>query len=102
MSKRAEENALKLFPDLDRDEFADEDEYIDALVRQHSDRALYIMAYRHAEKDLALSIDDLEQLHALIYAVKNNKQGVFTFTKLTDEQYEEVLRRFNKIKEQKE
>ena len=44
----------------------------------------------------ALTIDDVEKLHTFLYAVKNNKQGVFTFTRLSDEQYEEVLRRFNK------
>lgn len=52
-----------------------------------------------AEKELALTIKDLELLHTFLYAVKNNKQGVFTFTRLSDEQYEEVLRRFNERKE---
>lgn len=33
-------------------------------------------------------------------AIKNNKQGAFTFTRLSDEQYKEVLRRFNAIKEE--
>lgn len=44
--------------------------------------------------DLALSIDDIEKIHVFLYAVKNNKQGAFTFTRLSDEQYKEVLRRF--------
>ena len=48
-----------------------------------------------------LSIHDLELLHTFLYAVKNNKHGAFTFTRLSDEQYEEVLRRFNKAKEDK-
>ena len=47
------------------------------------------------KKDLALTIEDLELLHTFLYAVKNNKQGCFTFTRLNNEQYEEVLRRFN-------
>lgn len=41
-----------------------------------------------------LTIKDLELLHTFLYAVKNNKQGAFTFTRLSDEQYNEVLRRF--------
>ncbi len=55
--------------------------------------------YEQAEKDLALSIDDIEKIHTFLYAVKNNKHGVFTFTRLSDEQYKEVLRRFKAIKE---
>lgn len=51
------------------------------------------------EKMAGLSIHDLELLHTFLYAVKNNKHGAFTFTRLSDEQYEEVLRRFNKAKE---
>lgn len=53
-----------------------------------------------SEKDLALTIADIEKLHTFLYAVKNNKQGAFTFTRLSDEQYEEVIQRFNKTKEQ--
>lgn len=45
-----------------------------------------------------LSIHDLELLHTFLYAVKNNKQGAFTFTSLSDEQYQEVLRRFKNAK----
>ena len=45
-----------------------------------------------------LTIKDLELLHTFLYAVKNNKQGAFTFTRLSDEQYEEVLRRFREVK----
>lgn len=50
---------------------------------------------RRLEREDALTIADIEKLHTFIYAVKNNKQGAFTFTRLSDEQYEEVLRRFN-------
>ena len=50
--------------------------------------------YEQAEKDLALTIQDLELLHTFLYVVKNNKHGCFTFTRLSDEQYAEVLKRF--------
>ena len=42
-----------------------------------------------------LTKKDIELIHTFLYAVKHNKQGAFTFTRLSDEQYEEVLRRFN-------
>lgn len=57
-------------------------------------------ATKKIREDLALTIADIEKLHTFLYAVKNNKHGVFTFTRLTDDQYKEVLRRFNKTKEQ--
>ena len=60
----------------------------------------YQQGYEQAEKDLSLTIEDIELLHTFLYAVKNNKQGAFTFTRLSDEQYEEVLRRFKAIKEE--
>lgn len=49
-----------------------------------------------------LTIEDIERLHAFIYAIKNNKSGVFTFTRLTDEQYQEVLNRFAKYLKKQE
>ena len=65
------------------------------------DEAIYEQDYNQAIKDLTLTIDDIELLHTFLYAVKNNKQGAFTFTRLSDEQYEEVLRRFNQRKNER-
>ena len=101
MSKRAEELAKQLYPDPKLED------YDDILVyRADRDNAIMgrsnvICVYEQAEKDLALTIDDLELLHTFLYAVKNNKQGCFTFTRLSNEQYEEVLRRFNSQREKK-
>lgn len=62
-------------------------------------REVFIEGYLEAEKDLALSIDDIKKIHVFLYAVKNNKHGVvFTFTRLSDEQYKEVLQRFKNLK----
>ena len=58
----------------------------------------YEKGYHQAEKYLELTIEDIERIHTFLYAVKHNKQGVFTFTRLSDEQYQEVLNRFNKRK----
>ena len=61
-------------------------------------RAAYVEGYHQAEKDLALTIEDIEKIHTFLYAVKNNKQGVFTFTRLSDEKYQEVLKRYKNLK----
>lgn len=62
------------------------------------ERRIFQEGYEQAEKDLALTIQDLELLHTFLYAVKNNKHGAFTFTRLTDEQYAEVLKRYLEAK----
>ena len=87
MSK-AEERAWEAYP---------YDSGVKGLICENS-RQLFIQGYEQAEKDLALTIQDLELLHTFIYAVKNNKHGAFTFTRLSDEQYAEVLKRFKEAK----
>jgi len=86
---KAEEQASRLYP---------YENGVKGLICENS-RQLFIQGYEQAEKDLAMTIDDLELLHTFLYAVKNNKQGCFTFTRLSDEQYQEVLRRFNNAKQ---
>lgn len=100
MSKRAEEAALKAYP---KDicgyqcgqEIGDSPEPLDY---NEDRRKAHQKGYSQAEKDLALTIDDIERLHTFIYAVKNHKTGQFTFTRLSDEQYQEVLDRFNETR----
>ena len=93
MSK-AEERALEAYP-VAIGIYSDNCREYDT---NESDRLTYQEGYEQAEKDLALTIEDIELLHTFLYAVKNNKQGAFTFTRLSDEQYQEVLRRFNERK----
>ena len=62
----------------------------------------YEEGYHQAEEDLAMTIEDIETIHTFLYAVKNNKQGVFTFTRMSDEKYQEVLKRFKDFKERKD
>lgn len=64
-------------------------------------RIIDSLQQEQSEKDNELTIKDLELLHTFLYAVKNNKQGAFTFTRLSDEQYNEVLRRFKEVKNDK-
>jgi hypothetical protein len=65
-------------------------------------RFYYRQGYEEAEKDLELTIEDIERLHTFLYAIKHNKQGVFTFTRLSDEQYQKILKRYKDYKERKE
>ncbi len=99
---RAEEAALEKFPvDMTRIPYQDlieafgGKEYIDF---NSMPRGYFQLGYEQALKDLALSIDDIKKIHMFLYSVKNNKQGAFTFTCLSDEQYKEVLQRFINIK----
>lgn len=46
----------------------------------------------------SLTIEELERLDAILYAVRNNKTMAFTFQKMPDNKYKEVLKRFNKQK----
>lgn len=99
MSKRAEEAALKAYPIKD---YRKEPNYVHTcdtkmLVKVY--RKVFKLGYMQAEKDLALTVEDIERIHVFLYAVKNNKQGCFTFTRLKDEQYQEVLDKFNKAKD---
>ena len=87
MSTRAEEAAQKAYTD-------------NPYYGGRSAQRLFVEGYEKAEKDNKITIADLERLHAFLYAVAHNKQGVFTFTRLSDEQYQEVLRRYYKAKEE--
>ena len=92
---KAEQAALEKYPYQRAIHFPDGLQEFD---RNSVSRTLFQEGYEAAEKDLALTIEDLELLHTFLYAVKNNKSGCFTFTRLSDEQYQEVLRRFNERK----
>ena len=94
---RAEEAALKAYPPKRKEVSMSGCVY--TVVGGDFERRIYQQGYEQAEKDLSLTIEDIELLHTFLYAVKNNKQGMFTFTRLSDEQYKEVLRRFKKAKE---
>ena len=91
MSKRADETALSVFPHYTAENM---DEVIKA-------RKFIRQGYEQAEKDLALTVEDMERIHTFLYAIKNNKSGAFTFTRLSDEQYQEAIRRYNEWREKK-
>lgn len=99
---KAEQAALERFPvEMTRIPYQD---LIDAFGGKEfvdfnsMPRGYFQLGYEQALNELALSIDDIEKIHTFLYAVKNNKQGAFTFTRLSDEQYKEVLQRFINVK----
>jgi hypothetical protein len=105
MSNRAEKAALKAYPvnmtPLNYQDLIEQFGGKTEIDVNTYPRCLFQAGYEQAEKDLTLSIDDIEKIHTFLYSIKNNKQGAFTFTRLSDEQYKEVLRRFKAIKEEK-
>lgn len=96
MSKRSKEAAIESYPvkgEWVGNQYGEWDADINRFPRK-----IFQEGYEQAEKDLALTIEDIELLHTFLYAIKNNKHGCFTFTRLSNEQYEEVLRRFREMK----
>ena len=82
MSK-AEERALEAYP-------IESHEMYDVLYRQ---RNAYVKGYHQAEKDLELTWEDIKKLWELM-STKRINDGLFD-----KEDYEEVLKRFDKLKE---
>ena len=94
MSKRAEQKALELYPIL----FAERNGYNDGRKEL---RVACQYGYEQAEKDLALTWDDIPKLIELTgktfrYFSDNERPDV-----PLQELYEEVLRRFNETREKK-
>ena len=81
---------LYLFADVD-----DPTELIDDSWETEPNNQGFVKSVEYTR---SLSIKDLQTLHAILYAVKNNKTGAFTFQRLSEEQYEEVLKRFNETR----
>ena len=78
MSKRAEQAALRAYP---------YETGVKGLICEQS-RGIFIKGYEQAEKDLALTWEDVAYIVDTFYAVEGN----------TKEKCEEVLRRFNEYK----
>lgn len=57
--------------------------------------------YIRSDLMLRLTVEDIERIHTLLDAVRLNKTGAFTFTRLKTEQYADVLKRFNNVKRKK-
>ena len=94
MSKRAEELGYEALPPRWR-KSKDGSTMIDSRLPV---RKFYIRAYEQAEKDLALTWEDIAEIDALILDT-NNEFAVDYSKEISRQQfYEEVLRKYNKRK----
>lgn len=95
MSKRAEEAALKAYPYQGATHFPDGFQEFD---RNAVARTLFQEGYEQAEKDLALTWEDVQLLdfYAMECQVEESKGRKFNSSQ---EFFEEVLRRFKAVKD---
>lgn len=96
---KAEERALEFYPMKD---FNKEPNYLhtcDSKMLDKVYREVFMLGYHQAEKDLALTIEDIERIDIMLCGTRANKHGAFTFSKLSDEQYAEVLKRYLEAKQ---
>lgn len=95
MSK-AEKRALKAYP-IVMSQYSDNCKEYDS---NESDRLTFIEGYHQAEKDLALTWEDMRELHIIFTEVDVEIElGKIDIKTETLGYYEEVLNRFNKLKE---
>jgi len=95
---RAAKEAKKRFPDVKREDFEDEDEFFDCLEDRNLRRLMWREGYRQAEKDLALTWEDMAKIDAIILDVNNEFAVDYSKEISRQKFYEEVLRRFNEIR----
>ena len=95
---RAAKEALKRFPDVKREDFEDEDKFFDCLADRNVRRLMWREGYRQAEKDLALTWEDMAKIDAIILDVNNEFAVDYSKEISRQKFYEEVLRRFNEIR----
>lgn len=95
MSKRAEEAAMKAYPP----EMIYGESTLDGKYDGNATpRYYYIKGYKKAEKDLALTWQDVAKLDAIILDVNNEFAVDYSKEISRQKFYEEVLRRFNEIR----
>lgn len=83
MSKRSEEAALKAYPKSDFDGVE---------TRRKGNRKCFIKGYEQAEKDLALTWEDMNLIDSIL--IDMQEDGVEKYGGLR-QYYEETLKRFN-------
>ncbi len=94
MSRRSEEAALKMYPVMD---YNKEPNYIHICGTKMLDevyREVFKFGYEQAEKDLALTWEDIKMIHDIFIDLADDED----FAPLSNEFYEEVLRRFREMK----
>ena len=91
MSKRAEERAMEVYPVL----FSERDGYPSPMPDR---RNAFVKGYEQAEKDLALTWEDIQKITDIHRDVLFENPKRIMFSK---ENYEDTLVRFNKLREGK-
>ena len=91
MSK-AEERALEAYP-KDIEKYVGVNGVKSVVDNNSWQRAIFLKGYQQAEKDLALTWEDIEVIDQIFTDVFKDD-----FDVLTNEYYQEVLNRFNKLK----
>lgn len=94
---KAEERALEAYPYFPTEVNLFGHKTITADGNSH-DRAIYIRGYEQAEKDLELTWEDMVIIHSICADVYDSHRYELDSKQI----YEEVLRRFNKAKEEKQ
>ena len=98
---RAEEAALKALPNYPFETYTDEDEYIEVESVRSMQRAFFRKGYEQAEKDLVLTWKDIRKISRILeMIIDDDINGKIPEEWGDEEYYEEVLRRFNKAKEE--
>lgn len=91
MSKKAEQRALEAYPHYTA-------ENLDDVIKA---RKFFAKGYELAEKDLALTWEDIKKISRILdIMVDDDLKGEIPKEWGEEEYYEEVLRRFNKVKEE--
>ncbi len=97
MSKRAEKAAIKAYPNVEQPVW--DKSYPKTLFVRHTERNAFIKGYEQAEKDLALTWEDVKKIEDLCMEVTTLFASVGRNKVILEPPfYEEVARRFNEIK----
>ena len=102
---KAEERALEVYPKMSR--ITEHHGIIPADYKSHyigdaneEKRIGFIEGYHQAEKDLALTWEDIENILDITDVIANDDSMEERLKTMSEEEYcQEVLKRFNKIKE---
>ena len=97
MSKRAKQRALEAYP-CDMVEQIEEPGFLVKTDYNRFNRAIFILGYEQAEKDLALTWEDIQTIDNIVVDMAHNTDWPLRGQEVF---YTEVLNRFNKSKEKK-
>jgi hypothetical protein len=105
---KAEERALESYPEVVRSNYADNingyEHYLEDDVNNALCRKVFTEGYEQAEKDLALTVEDIKAINKLLVEIRYEIKNFGSYNDIPwyrgdgMSEYEEVLRRFLEIK----